>query len=156
MLAASYARSAGPESRLATWLAVDPSRTAFDDRLLHGDDPVAAYTDFAAQAAVFTEPGDVPQHLTTLFPPVRPRGTYLEVRFLDVQPLRCVDDLVGVLSTLLYDETCRRESIRSLGADRAGLGELWARAAAGDPELCERGHHLVALARAARRVGGAA
>ncbi len=46
-------RSAGPDSRLATWLAVDPSRTAFDGRLLRGDDPVAAYADFAAGATVF-------------------------------------------------------------------------------------------------------
>ena len=39
-LAAVFARSAGPGSRLATWLAVDPARTAFDGRLLRGDDPV--------------------------------------------------------------------------------------------------------------------
>ncbi len=34
LLATAYARSTGPESRLATWLHVDPSRTAFDGRLL--------------------------------------------------------------------------------------------------------------------------
>ena len=53
-LAAAFARSAGPGSRLATWLAVDPDRTAFDDRLLRGDDPVAAYAAFAAGATAFT------------------------------------------------------------------------------------------------------
>ena len=111
-LAATFARSSGPGSRLATWLAVDPARTAYDDRLLRGDDPVAAYADFAADAAVFGLPGGDPteptsfatwarahelddpvvaHHLSTLFPPVRPRGRYLEVRFLDVQP----DDLVA-------------------------------------------------------------
>ena len=42
-LAAALNRSIGPDSRLATWLAVDPDRTGFDDRLLRGDDPVAAY-----------------------------------------------------------------------------------------------------------------
>ncbi len=85
-LAAVFARSSGPGSRLATWLAVDPTRTAFDDRLVLGPDPVAAYIDFATNAVPFTAPGDVAQHLTTLFPPVRPRSRYLEVRFLDVQP----------------------------------------------------------------------
>ena len=156
LLAAGFARSAGPESRLATWLGVDPGRTAFDGRLLRGDDPVAAYADFAARATVFTTPGDVAQHLTTLFPPVRPRSTYLEVRFLDVQPLAAIDDLVGAFSTLLYDDTCRREAIRMVGADAAGLGELWARAAAGCPRLGDRAQELLALARGDRRLGGAA
>ena len=50
-LAAAFARP-GSE-RLATWLAVDPSRTAFDGRLLRGDDPVAAYAGFAAGATAF-------------------------------------------------------------------------------------------------------
>src|SRR5690606_11937736 len=42
-LAAAFARAPGPRSRLATWLAVDPARTAFDGRLLGGPCPVAAY-----------------------------------------------------------------------------------------------------------------
>ena len=37
-LAAAFARETGPASRLATWLEVDPSRTAFDGRLLSGDE----------------------------------------------------------------------------------------------------------------------
>jgi gamma-glutamylcysteine synthetase len=156
LLAAGFARSAGADSRLATWLAVDPGRTAFDGRLLQGDDPVAAYADFAGQTTVFTERGDVAQHLTTLFPPVRPRGTYLEVRFLDVQPLDAVDDLVGVLSNLLYDGACRREAIGLVGSDADGLGDLWTRAAAGDPDVTERGRELLALARGDRRLGGVA
>src|SRR4051794_15191967 len=101
LLAAAYARSSGPRSRLATWLAVDPGRTAYDHRLLRGTDPVTAYADFAAGAAVFAMPDDEPagdsgepatfsrwarvhtasaaavaHHLTTLFPPPRaPRAT---------------------------------------------------------------------------------
>ena len=58
-LAAAYARSTGPGSRLTTWLAVDPERTAFDDRLLHGDDPVAAYAGFARGATTFTTPEEL-------------------------------------------------------------------------------------------------
>ena len=107
-LAAAFARPGS--DRLATWLAVDPSRTAFDGRLLGGDDPVAAYAEFAAGATAFVEPGE--QHLTTLFPPVRPRGRYLEVRFPDVQEDEDIGTLVAVLAALLYDDTCRAEALR--------------------------------------------
>ena len=51
-LAAAYARSTGPGSRLATWLEVDPDRTAFDDRLLGGD-PVEAYAGSRAGPRAF-------------------------------------------------------------------------------------------------------
>jgi glutamate--cysteine ligase len=154
-LAAAFARSTGPTSRLATWLAVDPSRTAFDDRLMRGDDPVAAYADFAGGAAVFVA-GGIDDHLTTLFPPVRPRGRYLEVRFLDVQPVREVEPLANALSALLYDDTCRRRAGRLVGREVSQLGELWHRAAVGDPEMRERGRELVALGFAASRLDGAA
>ncbi len=78
------------------------------------------------------------------------------MRFLDVQPLERVDDLVGVLTTLLYDDACRRNAIRLAASDPDRLGELWARAAAGCPELGERARELVDLARGDRRLGGAA
>jgi gamma-glutamylcysteine synthetase len=145
-LAAAFARSAGPRSRLATWLAVDPGRTAFDDRLLHGDDPVAAYADLAAGATVFVD-GGVEEHLTTLFPPVRPRGRYLEVRFLDVQPELEVGALVTVLATLLYDDDCRLRALAMVEPERCRLGERWLAAASSDPEVIERGLGLAALAR---------
>ena len=154
--AAAWARSAGPRSRLTTWLDVDPDRTAFDGRLLHGDDPVAAYATFAAGATVFTDPGDIPQHLTTLFPPVRPRGRYLEVRFLDVQPLSAVGRLAAVLSALMYDDCSRAKAATMIGHESSDLGELWHRAADGDEELRERGRELVALGLAAARLAGAA
>ena len=97
-------------SRLAVWQAVDPARTAFDDRLLHGDDPVTAYTAFAAGATVFV---DGPAgHLSTLFPPVRPRGTYLEVRFLDALEPAVVAEAVSALGRLMYDDVHRRHVLR--------------------------------------------
>ena len=70
-------------SRLATWLAVDPDRTAFDDRLLAATTRSRRTPTSRAAPTPFTGPDE---HLSTLFPPVRPRGRYLEVRFLDVQP----------------------------------------------------------------------
>jgi len=143
-LAAAFARSAGPYSRLSTWLAVDPRRTAFDDRLLHGDDPVAAYADLAAGATVFVG-GGVEEHLTTLFPPVRPRGRYLEVRFLDVQPELEVGALATVLATLLYDDACRTRALAIVEPESARLGEHWLAAAGGDPGVVERGVALAEL-----------
>lgn len=129
-LAAATARCAGPYSRLATWLEVDPSRTAFDDRLLHGEDPVAAYAELAAGARVFVD-GGVANHLTTLFPPVRPRGSYLEVRFPDARPAAQVESLIAGLAGLLYDDERRRSALAVLACEQHRLAEHWAAAAAG-------------------------
>jgi glutamate--cysteine ligase len=130
-LAARYARSTGPESRLATWLAVDPARTAFDGRLLRGDDPVSAYVDLALAATRFVDGGPA-DHLTTLFPPVRPRGGYLEIRFLDVQETAAVGEIAATLAGLLYDPDRRRRVLRRLEPVAGRLDELWAAAVAGD------------------------
>jgi gamma-glutamylcysteine synthetase len=128
-LAAAYARSAGRGSRLSTWLAVDPDRTAFDGRLLRGDCPLAAYADFARGATSFTGPDE---HLSTLFPPVRPRGRYLEVRFLDVQPEHRLGEVVTTLARLMYDEAERGRVLAELEPEAPRLGELWTAAAAGE------------------------
>jgi glutamate--cysteine ligase len=124
-IAAAYARSTGPGSRLATWLEVDPSRTAFDGRLLEGD-PVEAYARFAAGATRFAEP-----HETTLFPPVRPRAGYLEVRYLDAQPLDRVHQVLEVVATIAYDAEVRRRVLDRLEPLAPRLGDLWHAAAHG-------------------------
>lgn len=138
MLAAAYARSTGPGSRLATWLAVDPGRTAFDDRLLHGD-PAETYTRFAAAAVEFAEP-----HLTTLFPPVRPRDTYLEVRYLDAQPMATVAEPIEVLARIAHDDEVRHRVLADLEPRAHRLAEDWRAAAAGCPVLSGRGRALAA------------
>jgi len=130
-LAASFARSTGAESRLATWLAVDPARTAFDGRLLCGDDPVAAYVDLAATATRFVDGGPA-DHLTTLFPPVRPRGRYLEVRFLDAQEVTAVGRVAATLAGIVYDDERRRRVLRRLEPMAGRLDELWTAAASGE------------------------
>ena len=130
-LAARFARSTGPESRLATWLAVDPARTAFDGRLLAGDDPVAAYVDLAAGATRFVD-GGAADHLTTLFPPVRPRGRYLEVRFLDAQEGAAVGQVAATLAGIVYDDERRRRVLHRLEPLTGRLDELWAAAAVGE------------------------
>ena len=166
-LAAAFARSGGPASRLGTWLSVDPDRTAFDDRLLHGTDPVAAYADFAAGAAVFAMPdGDpceptsfsswartqtvsseaVRHHLSTLFPPVRPRGRYLELRFLDVQPDELVVPVASALSRLMYDDEARRQALRLVQYDDPRFVDHWETAALAPEALADRSTALLALA----------
>ncbi|GAA0607489.1 hypothetical protein HPO96_31630 [Kribbella sandramycini] len=135
-LAATFARSSGPQGRLATWLELDPARTGFDDRLLYGDDPVAAYTSFAAGATVFTTGGPA-EHLTTMFPPVRPRSTYLEVRFLDAQEPSAVDQVITTLTSLLYDDVRRRSVLRALEPERTNLAAHWQAAAAGELLHCK-------------------
>ena len=109
--------------RLATWLRLDPSRTApvrpgpaSRDAHRSTDDPRREWIDYALDAnvmlirvreddhqAITDEPlsarawidrghewgwptaDDVAYHLTTLFPPVRPRG-WLELRMIDALP----------------------------------------------------------------------
>jgi gamma-glutamylcysteine synthetase len=142
-LAAAFARSSGPDGRLTTWLDVDPDRTGFDDRLLQGD-PIAAYASFAAGAAVFTTGGPA-EHLSTLFPPVRPRATYLEVRFLDAQEPAAIGRVVTALENLMYDDDLRRRTLRALEPELPHLAEHWRAAAAGDPGIVSRGRELAQL-----------
>jgi gamma-glutamylcysteine synthetase len=143
LLATAFGRGPGPLCRLATWLAVDPDRTAFDDRLLAGTDPVRAYAAFAGRAGRFLD--DHTQHLSTLFPPVRPRRRYLEVRYLDAQAADMVAPVVGVLATLLYDDEVRRRALRSLEPYAGSLAEQWHDAAHRPGRLADRAHHLLSL-----------
>jgi glutamate--cysteine ligase len=124
-IAAAYARGTGAGSRLATWLDVDPARTAFDGRLLAGD-PAEAYARFAAGAPRFAEP-----HESTLFPPVRPRGHYLEVRYLDAQPLDRIEQALETIATIAYDADVRGRVLERLEPLAPRLGDCWRAAAYG-------------------------
>jgi glutamate--cysteine ligase len=143
-LAAAFVRPGS--DRLLTWLEVDRSRTAFDGRLLQGDDPVSTYAGFAAAATPIVAAGE--QHLTTLFPPVRPRGCYLEVRFPDVQEDDAIAGLVGVLAALVHDDDIRSEALRLLAGQERLLEQHWDDAAHGGEDVAGRGRELVALTRA--------
>ncbi|HSV40097.1 MAG TPA: ergothioneine biosynthesis glutamate--cysteine ligase EgtA [Nocardioidaceae bacterium] len=102
-------------SRQQIWQTLDPARTAPPA----GEDPIPAWSDFALDAPVMMQPargtfrdwvlsGDPPStddldvHLSTLFPPVRPRG-WFEVRYLDAQPLRWWPVPIAVLGSLVDD-----------------------------------------------------
>jgi glutamate--cysteine ligase len=177
-------------TRTAIWQGVDPARTGFDGRHLTGD-PAAGYTELALDAAAIPLPredGDDPprplplrtwlarrgprpdgddldHHLSTLFPPVRPRG-YLEVRYLDALPGRWLPVPVCLLATLAADRRAGREALEALDASGASGGagagagaEAWwraARCATADPELRRTALHLfdAALAGMGRLDGG--
>lgn len=146
-------------ARMATWLAIDPARTGpvwSPDRADH--DPVAAWTGYALDAPLLCVRGDDPDwtpppgvtfadwlagalprppttddleyHVSTLFPPVRPRG-YLEVRYLDSQPGREWTLPLAVLAALFADPVTTRHALaiaspvadRWHAAARYGLGD---------------------------------
>jgi glutamate--cysteine ligase len=118
--------------RLANWWAVDPSRTR---PVPHLRDPAEAWLRYALDANVLLirrgdeavpvlEPfpferwmrdghplgpptvDDFAYHLTTLFPPVRPRG-YLELRFLDALELPHWLVAAGLVTGFLHDSVRR-------------------------------------------------
>jgi glutamate--cysteine ligase len=68
---------------------------------------------------------DLDYHLSTLFPPVRPRGSYLELRMIDAQP--GPDWIAPVaFAAALFDDPVAAERAR------AALEPLWHRASAAD------------------------
>ncbi|GAA2099046.1 ergothioneine biosynthesis glutamate--cysteine ligase EgtA [Microlunatus panaciterrae] len=121
-------RTGWKSTRQAVWLHLDPDRT----HAPVGDDPATAWADYALAAPVMmvrtsggpwlASPGftfadwvggrvaglpgptedDLAYHLSTLFPPVRPRG-WFEVRFIDAQAPQWWSVPVAVLATLMAD-----------------------------------------------------
>ena len=118
--------------RAAIWRALDPTRTAV---FAPSADPVPAYLAFALAAESFLlgEPGaasrrfaewralgatddDFARHLSTLFPEVRPRGTYLELRSVDALPARWAILPMAVAWAAFHDVPLRRDVLRELPA----------------------------------------
>lgn len=154
VLALLFGTGPDPAARTRVWLAVDPDRSAHDGTLL-GPEPVVAYTRFAAGAtSIPPGPGreaDIERHLSTLFPPVRPRG-YLELRAADAQPDSGLAAAVVLSAALLVDRIAATAVLDVVSADPAALARRWQLAARGtnDPaaaELVGLGRELVAVAR---------
>ncbi|WP_089154173.1 ergothioneine biosynthesis glutamate--cysteine ligase EgtA [Micromonospora sp. NBS 11-29] len=135
-------------ARMAAWLAIDPARTrpAWSPDDADGD-PVAAWTGYALDAPLLCVRSDGPDwtppegvtfadwlagalprppttddleyHVSTLFPPVRPRG-YLELRYLDAQPGREWTVPLTVLAAIFADPATTRDALTVAGpvADR--------------------------------------
>jgi glutamate--cysteine ligase len=152
-------------SRQQIWQQLDPTRT----REPEGTDPVAAYAEFALDALVMVRrrddewepaPGltfrewvesdrpptedDLAYHLSTLFPPVRPRG-WFEVRYLDAPPLQWWLVPVAVLTALLDDPATA--PLAALAAEPArGRWRSAATVGLGDPVLAAAADAVFALA----------
>jgi glutamate--cysteine ligase len=166
-LAAAFANSAvaagcpagtsGARSRI--WLNADLRRTGYDGRHLDLTDPVGAYAAFAAAAPrlPIREAEAPAYHLSTLFPPVRPRGGYLEVRYLDAQPLWRIPEAIGTVTSLLYDDRARHDALDLLLPRAQDQHRAWTEAATGCSPEAEA---LLVIARGARPAalasGGAA
>lgn len=133
-------RAAIPGARTRIWQRVDLSRTAYDGRHLDLVDPVGGYAAFVSAADPLPIPGGYsPEyHLTTVFPPVRPRGGYLEIRYLDAQPVERIGEVVRAVARLLYDDEVRHAALELLLPRSADLAAAWDEAAAGEcPESAE-------------------
>ena len=140
-LAAAYANSPTldgvangiPGNRTAIWRAMDPARTGYDGRHLDPADPEGAYQAFARSAPRLRtlDARDDDYHLGTLFPPVRPRRGYLELRFLDAQPLDRVPEVLSAVSTLMFDARVRRAALDLLLPRLGHIGAQWDLAARG-------------------------
>jgi glutamate--cysteine ligase len=111
--------------RTLIWQGIDPARTGYDGRHLDVRDPIGAYAAFAlaAERLPIPEAEDDRYHLGTIFPPVRPRGGYLELRYLDSQ--RPTTELLGTIWALLYDERLRREALELLLPTLSTFGDQW-------------------------------
>jgi glutamate--cysteine ligase len=144
--------TAVPGARTRIWQGVDPRRTGYDGRHLDLGDPVGAYHAFATAAPrlPISATADPTYHLSTLFPPVRPRGGYLEVRYLDAQPPHRIGAAVAAVAGLLYDRRARRDALDLLLPRAGDQQRAWAEAAAGcSPESAE----LLSIARTAPVAG---
>ncbi|MEU7618916.1 ergothioneine biosynthesis glutamate--cysteine ligase EgtA [Micromonospora rifamycinica] len=161
-------------ARMAAWLDIDPARTGPVWSAHQPDrDPVAAWTEYVLAAPLLClrhdgpdwtpPPGvtfadwiagalpfppttdDLDYHVSTLFPPVRPRG-YLEVRYLDAQPGRDWTIPVAVLTALLHDDRTVRAA-RTIATPVADRWHPAARHGLADPPLATAAAALLDLAR---------
>lgn len=162
----------GNGARTAMWERVDPSRGGSRCVAVNAD-AVAAYLDCALRAEAvplargdgsslpFRQPfgvwlaaggarpdaADVAHHISTLFPPVRPRGACLEVRVLDSLPRRHREVAVAVVAALLGDPAARDAALALLeGGDPAARWRAAGGAGVGDARLRREACALLAVA----------
>lgn len=164
-------RTSGWKStRLRSWWALDRSRSA---PVPPSADPAAAWIRYALDAQVMliragddfravTDPltfeewmerghelgwptlDDFVYHLSTLFPPVRPRG-WLEVRYIDALPTPFWHVATALVYVFLRDEAAGEEFIQRCGASTS----LWIDAAQlglAHPELAAAGRTCFEIA----------
>ena len=142
------------------WRAVDPARTGI---VYDGDHPVDAYLDFALSAPAILLPtvegeyqpfgacleqADYPawqEHLSTLFPEVRPRG-HLELRSPDTIAPRWYPAPVALMTGLLYHRDSLHAADDLLGTPEAALLERAGSVGLHDPAMARTAADLSELA----------
>ncbi len=165
-------------SRQQVWAHMDPGRTR--PPALDGD-PRADWTEYALDAEVMcvcekgsgdwsAPPGltlrdwvrcpgrlrpptaaDMSYHLSTLFPPVRPRG-HFELRMIDAQPGDGWVVPTAVASALLSDPAASAAAMTAAGRLRGAAGDPWLTAALfgpANPRLARASRECFAAARGA-------
>jgi len=163
-------------ARSAVWAAIDPSRTRpvptdhVDRWTAYALDAEVLFVERAGGAVPVAGPftlrrwiehgdalggpdaDDVATHLTTLFPPVRPRG-WIECRFLDALPPDDRGVAVGALCALVSDAT----PLEQLGDACAAAADAWPQVPAGtaDPVLRAAAERCLDLAADVLDVGDA-
>jgi glutamate--cysteine ligase len=149
--------------RARTWQRLDPSRTGLAFR---PSDAQGGYADFALAAnAMFmrtAEGGYAPfrewverapvdrssilSHLSTLFPEIRPRGSYFEIRSIDALPLEAQAAPILLVAGLLADPQTTSLAAEITGEPSPDRLARAARLGLSDPELCTGAAELVRLA----------
>ena len=148
--------------RAQVWRDLDPTRTGipYDER-----DPVGAYLEFALAAPAILYPAiegeyrpfgewlaranptpdEWQDHLSTLFPEVRPRG-HLELRSADsIAPHRYAAPL-ALTAGILYDPAALRATVDLLGTPDLGLLERAGRCGLHDPAIARMAADLFEVA----------
>ncbi|MEO6777925.1 MAG: glutamate-cysteine ligase family protein [Gemmatimonadaceae bacterium] len=126
--------------RAHLWQTLDPTRTGLPfDRA----DPVGAYALFAARAGRIMS--DDAQHMTTLFPEIRPRG-YFEIRCMDSGEPESVAQVMQLISALLHDADVAAAAQSVVGQPEPLLLERAARYGPADPVIGQRLRVLEQLA----------
>jgi glutamate--cysteine ligase len=176
MLVAAFAnspRGGHRSARQVVWEALDRGRTG----PVVGDDPVAAWAEYALDARVMLlrdgwvpDPGmtfrewltdgrpdvtDLAYHLTTLFPPVRPQG-WLELRMIDALPEPYWPVPIAVVAALIEDPLAA-EAAAEATEPAAGRWRQAARLGLADPVLAGAARRCFEAARdALPRLGASA
>lgn len=155
-------RTGHQSARAHVWRMLDPSRTGipYDER-----SPVQAYLDFALAAPAILFPtldgehrpfadwlalanpttDEWRDHLSTLFPEVRPRG-HLELRSADSVAPEWYAAPLALTAGLLYDSGTLHAGADLLGAPDVGLLERAGRLGLRDPVLARTAADLFELA----------
>jgi len=158
--------------RSETWRTLDWTRTGLVDR---GGDPVREYLEFALDGrTILLDTGESDgdhqpfswwwnrgtvglrewhDHLSTLFPEVRPRG-YLELRSVDSLPLRWLAAPLALVVGLCYDPATEMQAAELLGQARTALLHVAGADGLADPRLTRLAHQLIDLGlEGCRRLG---